>query len=79
MKFTLLRRTCKQAAALLVAREDRALSLPDTVALRLHLMACNACPKFENQMLTMRQALQHWREDTGEAESRSTNTHQRPE
>ncbi len=64
---------------MLVAREDRALSLPDTVALRLHLMACNACPKFENQMLTMRQAMQQWREDTGEADRPPTSTHQRPE
>ncbi len=57
-----LRRTCKQAAALLVAREDRALSMPDTIALRLHLMACGACPQFENQLLTMRLALSQWRE-----------------
>ncbi|MDP1953566.1 MAG: zf-HC2 domain-containing protein [Polaromonas sp.] len=73
MKFTLLRRTCKQAAALLVAREDRALSLPDSVALRLHLMACKACPRFENQILTMRQAMAQWRqapdEKRGQAES----------
>lgn len=62
MKFTLLRRTCKQAAALLVAREDRPLSLPDSVALRLHLMACKACPRFENQILTMRQAMAQWRQ-----------------
>jgi hypothetical protein len=62
MKFTVLRRTCKQAAALLVAREDRALSLPDSVALRLHLMACKACPRFENQILTMRQAMAQWRQ-----------------
>lgn len=61
MKFTLLRRTCQQAAALLVAREDRALNLADSVALRLHLMACNACPRFENQLLTMRQAMAQWR------------------
>ena len=69
MKFTVLRRTCKQAAALLVAREDRALSLPDSVALRLHLMACKACPQFENQLLTMRQAMAQWRQtpdDEGE-------------
>ncbi len=64
-----LRRTCKQAAALLVAREDRVLSLPDTVALRLHLMACKACPQFENQLLTMRLALGRWRDgdDSGTA------------
>jgi hypothetical protein len=66
MKFTLLRRTCKQAAALLVAREDRPLSLPDSVALRLHLMACKACPRFENQILTMRQAMAQWRQPPAE-------------
>ncbi|MBA3594641.1 MAG: zf-HC2 domain-containing protein [Pseudomonadota bacterium] len=67
MKFTLLRRSCKEAAALLVAREDRALSLPDTMALRLHLMACKACPQFENQILTMRQAMARWRQTSDES------------
>ena len=59
--MTLLRRTCRQAAALLVAREDRALSLPDSVALKLHLLACKTCPRFENQVLTLRAALGRWR------------------
>ena len=65
--MALLRRTCRQAAALLIAREDRALSLPDRVALKLHLMACEACPKFENQVLTMRAAMGRWRQYSGEA------------
>jgi hypothetical protein len=56
-----LRRTCRQAATLLVAREDRVLSLPDAVALRLHLLACRACPEFANQLLTMRLAMDRWR------------------
>ncbi len=60
-KITLLRRTCREAAALLIAREDRALSLPDNVALKLHLLACKACPEFENQVLTMRAAMEKWR------------------
>ena len=67
-KFIPLMRTCRQAAALLVAREDRALRLPDTVALRLHLLACRACPKFENQMLTMRLAMRRWRHDSADAD-----------
>ena len=46
---------------MLVAREDRLLSLPDTIALRLHLFACKACPQFENQILTMRLAMNRWR------------------
>jgi hypothetical protein len=57
----ILRRTCKEVAALLVAREDRALPVAERVALRLHLAACTACPKFERQLLIMRGALARWR------------------
>lgn len=59
-----LRRTCKEVAALLVAREDRDLPLAERVALRFHLAACKACPVFERQLLTMRQALGRWRSYT---------------
>lgn len=54
-------RTCREAAALLIAREDRSLAIPDRVALKLHLLACRACPKFENQILTLRAAMGKWR------------------
>lgn len=57
----ILRRTCKEVAALLVAREDRALPAADRVALRLHMAACKACPAFERQLLTLRNALSSWR------------------
>ena len=59
-------RTCRESAALLIAREDRALSLPDNIALKLHLLACKACPKFENQILTLRAAMRQWRNYTDE-------------
>jgi hypothetical protein len=59
-----LRRTCKEATALMVAREDRALFWADRVALRLHLMACRACPHFERQMLSMQNSLKQWRNYT---------------
>ena len=59
--MTLLMRTCKQVAALVIAREDRVLKLNDTVALKLHMLACKACPEFENQVLTMRAAMGKWR------------------
>ena len=64
-KLTLLRRTCKEAAALVIAREDRDLKLNDAVALKLHMMACKACPEFENQVLTMRAAMGKWRNYSG--------------
>ena len=59
MKFMM---TCKEAAALLVAREDQSLALGDKVVLRLHLLACKACPKFERQLLIMRNSMKQWRQ-----------------
>jgi Putative zinc-finger len=55
------RRSCQEVAALVVAREDRALGAGERLALRLHMQICVACPKFERQMLTMRNALKQWR------------------
>lgn len=63
------RRSCKEVAALVVAREDRALNLGETMALRAHMLICKACPGFEQQMLTMRNALRQWRNYTGDAEA----------
>jgi len=57
----ILRRTCKEATALMVAREDRALPLVERLALRLHLAACRACPRMERQLLTLRKAFANWR------------------
>lgn len=61
-----LRRTCKEASALLIAREDRALPLVERLALRLHLGLCEACPRFERQLLTLRNAMGQWRHYTEE-------------
>lgn len=62
-----LRMTCKEAAALIVAREDRPIAWGDKVVLRLHLMACKACPNFEKQLLTMRNSMKQWRQYTEDA------------
>ena len=62
----MLMRTSKEDAALLVAREDRPLPAIERVALRLHLAICKACPVFERQLLTMRNALGRWRHYTDE-------------
>ena len=63
----ILRRTCKEVAALLIAREDRDLPAVERVALRLHLAACRACPVFERQIVTMRNAMGRWRHYTDDA------------
>lgn len=64
----LLQKTCREAAALLVAREDRPLPWADRLALRLHLLACNACPRFARQMLTLRNGMKQWRNYTESSE-----------
>lgn len=56
-----LRRTCREAAALILAREDRVLPLPDRLALRMHLMVCKACPRFADQVRLMGEAMGRWR------------------
>lgn len=53
--------TCKEVAALLVANEDRMISLGERIRVRLHLMACKTCPNFQRQLLTMRNAMRQWR------------------
>ena len=54
-------RTCKQVTALVIAREDQALPWLDKIALRLHMAICVTCPRFEHQVMTMRNAMQQWR------------------
>jgi hypothetical protein len=56
-----LMRTCKEVTSLVIAREDKALPWHDRLALRLHMRICAACPKFERQVFTMRNAMQQWR------------------
>lgn len=69
MKMMPFNRTCREVAALLVAREDRNLGLADRLALRMHMVICDACPRFERQMLTMRNSLQQWRNYTAPDDS----------
>ena len=58
-------RTCKEVAAMVIAREDRVLPWSDQLALRLHMAICATCPTFERQVLTMRNAMKRWRNYEG--------------
>lgn len=64
MLFT--KRSCKEVAALVVAREDRSLRLGELIELRAHMLICKACPEFEKQVLTIRSAMRQWRNYTDE-------------
>lgn len=66
MSLLPLMRSCKEVTALLIAREDRVLPLTERVGLRMHMVLCRACPRFERQVLTMRNAMKQWRNYTGD-------------
>ena len=55
------RRTCREVAALILAREDRALDFPERLSIRIHFLVCKACPNFAQEVQTMRNALHNWR------------------
>ncbi len=59
-----LMRNCKEVTALVIAREDRDLPWAERAALRVHMAMCKACPRFERQVLTMRNAMKQWRSYT---------------
>lgn len=61
--MTPFRRTCREVTARVIAREDHSLPWRDRLALRLHMIICAACPTFERQVLTMRNAMRQWRND----------------
>jgi hypothetical protein len=46
---------------MVVAMQDRDLSLKEIAALRMHMAICQACPGFESQFLTMKSAMRQWR------------------
>lgn len=47
---------CRQATKLISQAQDRRLVLKESVALRMHLLMCGACPNYHRQMRFIRQA-----------------------
>jgi len=56
-----IRISCQEAARFITGRLDRRLPLRARLALRLHLMACHACPRFARQVELMDRAMDRWR------------------
>jgi hypothetical protein len=53
-------KTCKEVHRLVIEGQDRKLSFVERISVRVHLMMCNACRRFEAQMDFMRQALRRF-------------------
>ncbi|MBA2413692.1 MAG: zf-HC2 domain-containing protein [Burkholderiaceae bacterium] len=57
-----IRIPCAHAHRLLSERMDRAIATDDRWRLRLHLMACDMCSRFERQIDLMRVAIRRFGE-----------------
>jgi hypothetical protein len=53
-------KTCKEVHRLVIEGQDRKLPFTERIAVRVHLMMCGACRRFEAQMEFMRQALRRF-------------------
>ena len=52
-----MRKTCKEAHRLVIEGQDRQLSLMERISVRIHLMMCGACRRFEAQVQFLREAV----------------------
>jgi hypothetical protein len=52
--------TCKEVTQLVLERQVRALSWRERLGVRLHLLICDACTRFERQMQFIRTALRRY-------------------
>ncbi len=62
-----LRRTCRQMTRLILLRNECPPSLLQRLVMRLHLIACANCTRFEQQARLMEQAVGRWRHYVGDA------------
>ena len=53
-------KTCKEVHQLVIEGQDRKLSLAERIAVRVHLMMCSACRRFETQMQFLREAMRRF-------------------
>lgn len=58
MKFML---TCKHASQLISRSLDRPLSWPERIKLKFHLLICDACNRFNDQLNQLRIAVRRMR------------------
>lgn len=55
--------SCKDVSELLSQGQDRPLSWGERIRLRVHLMLCNGCHNFGNQLEFLRTAVRRYRDD----------------
>lgn len=61
---------CKQATQLISESQDRALSLPEKLALKMHVMMCAGCKNFSLQVPFLSQAMKAYARGFDETEKK---------
>lgn len=56
---------CKEVTELCSREMERPLGLTDKASLRMHLMMCDGCSNFRQQMKTLRQAMRAYADGQG--------------
>jgi hypothetical protein len=57
--------TCKEAAQLLSDSLDRKLPLSQRISLRIHLLMCKLCPRFQKQLQFLKDSLNQYQREAG--------------
>ncbi|MYN46294.1 hypothetical protein GTP23_14680 [Pseudoduganella sp. FT93W] len=60
-----LKPTCREAHRLVSEGMDRELSFVERTRLRLHLMVCDGCTRFNGQMALLRTAMRRFPDEHG--------------
>ena len=59
--MSLFYRNCREVTRLVLARENRPLTLVERFAVRLHLGICLMCTRFTGQVQLMNRAMAQWK------------------
>ena len=60
--MSLFYRNCREVTRLILERENRALTVVERVAVRLHLGICLMCGRFTGQVRLMDRAMAQWKQ-----------------
>lgn len=65
-----LNRTCREVTQLVLQGQDRDLKVGERLGVYMHMLVCQACPKFRQQVVFMRQAMGRWKQygENGDAD-----------
>ena len=53
-------KSCREVHRMVIERQDRKLGFTERFSMRVHLMLCAACRRFDGQMDLLRQALRRF-------------------